>query len=253
MEHALELTRQAEATHFWFQGFRSFVAPVLHDVAGGRRGLRLIDCGCGTGNNLALLRPYGSVFGFDLTSGGVTQAALTGRPVVRADVTRIPIASSSIDVVTSFDVLQSVPADADAVREMARIVKPGGTVILTVAAWEALRGDHAISWSEVHRYTPASVRGLVETAGLRVERMSFLFASLFPLIAVTRMFQRLTRSMRTVREDADIRVPSAPINTLLTHVVKCEARIARVIPMPIGSSLMVVARKIIPGSDTLKM
>ena len=126
-------------------------------------------------------------------------------------------------------------------------------MILTVAAWEALRGDHAISWSEVHRYTPASVRGLVETAGLRVERVSFLFASLFPLIAVTRMFQRLTRSMRTVREDADIRVPSAPINTLLTHVVKCEARLARVIPMPIGSSLMVVARKIIPGSDTLKM
>jgi SAM-dependent methyltransferase len=67
MEHALELTRQAEATHFWFQGFRSFVAPVLHDVAAGRGSLRLIDCGCGTGNNLALLRPYGTVFGFDLT------------------------------------------------------------------------------------------------------------------------------------------------------------------------------------------
>src|SRR5262245_49935320 len=138
MERALELTHQAEATHFCFRGFRQFVRPVIERAAAGRKDLRLIDCGCGTGYNLSLLRPYGSVWAFDLTPWGVTQARATGAPVVRADITLIPFASSGFDIASSFDVLQSVPADEQAVREMARIVRPGGAVVLTMAALEAL-------------------------------------------------------------------------------------------------------------------
>jgi ubiquinone/menaquinone biosynthesis C-methylase UbiE len=160
-------------------------------------------------------------------------------------VTRIPFASASFDVATSFDVLQCVEADIVAVREMARIVKPGGTVILTLAALDALRGDHAEVWQEVRRYTPANARRLVEAAGLRPERVSFLFASLFPLMASIRLVQRFTRRFgRTVRADTDITVPAEPINLLLTALVSAEAALVRHLSMPIGSSLLVVARKL---------
>src|SRR5687768_5416876 len=140
MEELLELTSQAEETHFWFRGFRAFVAPALADIAGRRSDLRLIDCGCGTGHNLALLATHGRALGFDLSRGGVVRARHRGRQVVRANVVHIPFASSTFDVATSFDVLQCVVDAAQAVREMARILKPGGTVLLTVAAFEALRG-----------------------------------------------------------------------------------------------------------------
>jgi SAM-dependent methyltransferase len=244
MDDLLELTGRAEATHFWFRGFRKFIAPVIADLANGRPGLRLVDCGCGTGHNLQLLHPHGRAIGFDLSAAGPARAHAAGLTVLRGDVTRIPLASGSFDVATSFDVLQCVEADVAAVREMARIVRPGGVVVVTLAALDVLRGDHAEVWQEVRRYTPASARRLVETAGLRPERVSFLFASLFPLMASVRLVQRVTRRFgRTVREDTDIKVPVSPINLLLTTLVSAEAALVRHVPMPIGSSLLVVARK----------
>ena len=243
MDRALELTRQAERTHFWFRGCRRFVAPVLHDLAGARRDLRLIDCGCGTGFNLNLLRPYGSVYGFDLSAGGVAHARRSGANVVRGDVTRIPFVSNQFDIATSFDVLQSVEGDQAAVREMARVLRPGGAVVLTVAALEVLRGDHSIAWKEVRRYTPALARQLVCEAGRHPVRASFTFASVFPHSAGVRVAQRALRPFRGVRQEADIRVPVAPVNALLTGLVSAEAALARHVPMPIGSSLLVVARK----------
>jgi SAM-dependent methyltransferase len=243
MDDLLELTRRAEATHFWFRGFRRFVAPVIGDVAAGRRDLRLLDCGCGTGHNLALLQPYGRAFGFDLAPVTLVRAAAAGNAVVRADATHIPFTAGAFDIATSFDVLQCLPDDESAVRGMARVLKPGGALVLTVAALDALRGDHSESWQEARRYTPASVRRLVEGAGLRVERVSFLFASLFPIMIAVRSGQRLLRPWRRPRSDTDIAVPAAPVNAALSALVAAEAAVARRIRMPIGSSLLVVARK----------
>ena len=243
MDHPLELTSRAEATHFWFRGFRKFVAPVIRDLAGGRPSLRLVDCGCGTGHNLGLLRPHGEAVGFDLAERGTTRARTAGWTVVRGDITHIPLASDAFDVATAFDVLQCLEADVAALREMARIVKPGGALVITVAALDVLRGDHSEAWQEVRRYTPATARVLVEAAGLRAERVSFVFASLFPLMVVVRFAQRLSRRFRAHNADADIAVPIAPVNALLTALVSGEAALARHVPMPIGSSLLVVARK----------
>jgi SAM-dependent methyltransferase len=244
MDDLLDMTGRAEATHFWFRGFRKFISPVLEDLADGRSGLRLVDCGCGTGHNLRLLRPYGRTVGFDLSEAGLARARAGGLTVLRADVTRIPLASDTFDVVTSFDVLQCVDADVAALREMARIVRPGGVVVVTLAALDSLSGDHAEVWQERRRYTPAAARRLVEAAGLRAERVSFVFASIYPLVASVRLVQRLTRRFRDApRPDADIAVPIGPVNLLLTALVSAEAALVRHVPMPIGSSLLVVARK----------
>jgi len=248
MDDLLELTGRAEATHFWFRGFRQFVSPLIAHLANGRRDLRLIDCGCGTGHNLRLLAPYGRAVGFDLTVGGSVATRRSGRPAARADITRIPFASGLFDLATSFDVLQCVEADEAAIREMARIIKPGGVVVLTVAALDVLRGDHAEAWREARRYTPSSATRLIEQAGLRAERVSYMFASTFPLMFAVRTAQRMLRPYRALRPDTDIAVPFAPVNALLTAVVSAEALIARRLPMPIGSSLLVVGRK--PRSDS---
>src|SRR6185295_16258953 len=109
VDDLLDLTSRVEATHFWFRGFRTFVAPAIAEIAGTRRDLQLLDCGCGTGHNLAtLLRPYGRAYGFDLTPTGLLLARKAGFPLARADMSAIPFLSSRFDIVSSFDVMQYV-------------------------------------------------------------------------------------------------------------------------------------------------
>ncbi len=252
MSERLELTAQAEESHFWYHGFRGFLTPVLDRVAAGRQGLTIIDCGAGTGHNLTLLGAYGRVFPFDLDPSALTKARVAGAPMVRANVTHIPFRSNSFDIATSFDMLMMVPDVEGAVREVARVLKPGGAIVFTLPALEVLRGDHAEIWHELVRYTPASARALLTQAGLEVERVSFLFASLFPLMLVTRTLERWTRRFRRAPSaDGDIGMPSPLVNAVLTAVVVGEAWLARHVPMPVGSSLLMVARKPVGGDHVI--
>lgn len=244
MSDLLQLTAAAEATHFWFHGFRAYVAPVIGQIAGGRRDLRMLDCGCGTGYNLrTLLAPHGRAFAFDLHADAIRRARASGRPLVRANMEHIPFASGTFDLATSFDVVQSVPDDRRAIRELARVLRPGGHIVLNVTALDFMRGDHSDVWGELRRYTPARVARLLGDAGLDPVRISFLFGSLLPLMLAVRMMQRVQRLWRAPRGDTDLTVPAAPLNAVLTGVVEAEAALARRVPIPFGSSLMIVARK----------
>ena len=240
MDNLLDLTSRVEATHFWFRGFRRFIAPAIAEMAGTRRDLQLLDCGSGTGHNLAtLLRPYGRASGFDLTPGGLLHAHAAGFPLARADMAAIPFESSRFDVVTSFDVIQYVEDDYAAMKEVARVLKPGGGLVVTAAALNVLRGGHAGTWPEARRYTRVRMRSIVEGAGMKVERLTYLFATLFPAMLAVRALNRSTPS-----SDWEMRVPAAPINAALSWMLIGEAAISRRIPMPAGSSVLLVARKI---------
>jgi len=248
MDDLLDLTSRVEATHFWFRGFRRFVAPAIADITAGRRDLRLLDCGCGTGHNLAtLLRPYGSAFGFDLTPAGLAHARTAGLGLARADMAAIPFQSNRFDVATSFDVLQYVRDDAAVMKEIARVIKPGGGLVVTAAALDLLRGGHAGTWPEVRRYTTARMRSVVEGAGLEIRHLTYLFATLFPAMLAVRLAGRAGEAGRggaaRGEDDWEMTVPAAPINATLTGMLAVEAALSRRIPMPVGSSVLVVAVK----------
>jgi len=243
MDRLLELTARAERSHFWFRGFRWFVRPELTRAVAGRRAPQLLDCGCGTGGNLDLLGEFGHAYGFDFSWTGLEFARQSGQAVARASLASIPFRDASFDVVTSFDVLQCVPADIEqgGIREMARVLKPGGHLIVNVAALEILSGGHAVLSVEYRRYTPAQLRTLLESAGLIVERLTFVHATLFPLMLPVRLVQRWYGG--GAAGEFDITVPPWPVNALLTGVVRAEAAALRVVDMPIGSSLLCHARK----------
>ena len=244
MAYNLALTALAEPRHFWFHGFRAYVVPVIREIVAGRRDLRMIDCGCGTGYNMkTLLRPYGRAFAFDMTPDALQRARATGRPVVRADMDQIPFRTGTFDLATSFDVVHSVADDHAAVREMTRVLKRGGYLVMNVTALDWLRGDHSDVWREQRRYTRDSGTRLIEGAGLEVVRVAYLFAALVPMMLTVRMVQRVLRPFREPRGDTELTVPPVPINAMLTGLVRGEAALARRLPLPFGSSLLIVARK----------
>jgi SAM-dependent methyltransferase len=243
MDSQLALTSRVEDEHFWFRGFRAFITPLLQQAVNGRPEARILDCGCGTGYNLTLLARFGRPVGFDLTPTGLALARGRGLPLARASITHIPFRDASFDLLTSFDVLQIIPDDGAVLKEMARVLAPGGTAIVTAPAMAVLRGGHAAEWPEERRYSPARIRRLADEAGLRVERATYLFASLFPMMLGVRTMRRLWEP-DAGGDDWEMRVPPAPVNAALTRLLQAEAALTRRTPLaPVGSSVLLVASK----------
>ena len=248
MDHLLRATALAEQRHFWFRGFRYFVTPLLERAARGRRQLRLLDCGCGTGNNLQLLEHYGRAFGFDLSASGLAYGREAGRRrLARASIGAIPFADASFDIVTSFDVLYSLPDSVEhsAVREMFRVTRPGGWIVINVAAMEVLRGDHSVLSHEIRRYSRESLSRLLQQAGFTIERITYTNAALFLPMLIARAIQRRRGLSDEQHADQEITVPFSPVNTGLTAALKVESWWLRRFDSRFGSSLLCLARK--PG------
>jgi SAM-dependent methyltransferase len=246
MDRLLELTFRAEQSHFWFRGFRAFMQPEVARAVNGLSSPIIVDCGCGTGANVSWLQQYGAAYGFDLTWNGLCLGQRMGRRgLARASIDAIPFRTGSADLATSFDVFQCLPdaVESAAMDEMWRILKPGGHLVMNVAALPVLRGHHATLSEEVRRYTPSRLRSIVERTGFRIERLTFVHATLFPLMLPVRVVQRWRSGPDVPAGEFDITVPPAPINALLTAAVRAEAAMLRVMNMPVGSSLMCHAIK----------
>jgi ubiquinone/menaquinone biosynthesis C-methylase UbiE len=245
MDQLLDATARAEREHFWFRGFRRFITPLLDRAAGGRTDLDILDCGCGTGNNLRLLRHYGRAVGIDLTFSGLAYAARHGeRLLARASALSLPFSAERFDLVTSFDVIYAFDDQmaAVALSEMHRVLRPGGSLVLNVAALPLLRGNHSVLGGEVQRYTRAGLQRHLQAAGFEIARLTYTNASILPIVAAVRFAQRLRQGGHQL-SDVEMTVPAAPVNLALSALLATEAAALRVVDMPLGSSLLALARK----------
>jgi len=243
MDRLLDATARAERTHFWFRGFRRFVEPLVARAAAGRRP-KILDCGCGTGHNLAMLRRHGSAYGIDLTWAGLQYARENGeKSIARATVGRLPFGDAQFGLVTSFDVLYSLPdeVERDAIAEMYRVLAPGGTAIVNVAALGALKGNHSVLSAELRRYSKTDLTRRLGAVGFRVTRATYTNFSILPLVAAVRLRQRAGGAH--VETEEEITIPPAPVNAALSALLALEGAALRFVDMPLGSSLLAVATK----------
>jgi SAM-dependent methyltransferase len=245
MERMLEATAAAEDRHFWFRGLRRNARRLLATALGpDQRVERIVDCGAGTGRNLDWLQGFGPVVGVELSPAGLQVGRRRNRPLVRGTVTRLPFRDAMADVVTSFDVIYCLDDDSEqqAVREMWRVLKPGGVLLLNVAALEVLRGSHSTLTMERRRYSRERLRSVLSGAGFQIERMTFTNMATFPVTLAVRWLERVTGRADTA-SDSDLTVPAAPINRAFDAALVVEHALMKMVDLPIGTSLMCVARK----------
>ena len=132
---------------------------------------------------------------------------------------------------------------AQALKEMYRVLRPGGHLVLNVAALPILRGNHSILGGEVQRYTRSSLQPASrDTPASTSSALTYTNASILPIVAGVRFAQRLSQGQHEV-SDVEMTVPIAPINLTLAALLALESVALRVINMPLGSSLLTLARK----------
>jgi ubiquinone/menaquinone biosynthesis C-methylase UbiE len=244
MEQMLEATARAEDRHFWFIGLRRHARQMLDAALRGGTVHVIVDCGTGTGRNLDWLQQYGLAVGIERSAVGLRLGRARRGRLVQATVTALPVATASADLVTSFDVLYCLDeaSEAQAVGEMFRVLKPGGIALINVAALDILRGAHSTLTHEVRRYTRTRLGARLEQAGFRLERLTYTNMATFPITLASRLADRLT-GRAAKGSAAEFTVPPAPINAILDAALAVEASLARFVNLPVGSSIMAVARK----------
>ena len=246
MERLLEATHRAELEHFWFRGLVQFSDPLIRLAVAGVTRPEILDCGCGTGANMKRLSRYGRVSGLDVTWTGLQFArSYDQHRLVRATATAIPFASARFDLLTAFDILACLDDEQEqrALHEMHRVMRPGGALLINTAALPILRGQHSVFAYEVRRATRAELRRSLETAGFQIHRLTYTNFSLLPIVLPVRLAQRAMGLTTPEETGADIAVPPAPVNTALSWLVGLESVALRYADMPLGSSLLALARK----------
>lgn len=240
---------RAEDRLWWYLSLRDHVVAALgldRQPAGSGARPRILDAGCGTGGMAARLRPYGTVVGVDLAPFAIAvcrERRGLGNTAV-ASITALPFSADSFDLAVSLDVISDAGTgnDAQALAELARVLRPGGRLCLNLPAFRWLAGEHDVAVETKRRYTKSEVLALLARAGFLPERLTYWNSALLPAVATARGLSRL-RGRDASAARSDVTVPAAPINRTLRAITRLEGRLLRRTDLPVGSSLLCVARR----------
>jgi SAM-dependent methyltransferase len=232
-----------EDWYWWSVGTRAIFCDWLAAALHGQRG-RLLDVGCGTGALSRELTVMGSVTAVDRSVEAVTLSRERGlKHLCVASAEVLPFKSAAFDAVAAVDLIEHTD-DRSALREIARVVKPGGVILIHVPAFPILWGEHDEIAHHRRRYRRLGLVAALQSSGLRVERLSYVNFLLFPAAVCVRLAKRVLRVLRGKKPpQAEIYNLPAWANTTLTGLLGCERRLLRWTNLPFGVSLVCIARK----------
>lgn len=240
------LLAHSEEGYWWFCGMRRIIFSLLDPVVQARSLGKVLEAGCGTGYFARVLtRRYGwRVFPVDLAWEGLSYGRVLGvERLAQADIACLPFPQDCFDAVFSLDVLVHFPENQEgrALAELARVLKPGGLLVLRVSALRILRSRHSEFTYERQRFTASRLLGAVEGCGVRPLKWTYANALLLPVALLKfRLWEPLFR-----KPPASGHAPlPAWLNRLLARVLYAEAALlAAGIRFPLGQSLIVIGEK----------
>ncbi len=247
-----------ETNYWWFVGRRAIIERLLREKVAqkGEKAPRLLDIGCGTGANLPMLceslGPNGRACGLDFSPLALQFACarLTAPNLTlsQGDALQLPLRDGLFDIVTMLDVLEHLSDDAKALKEVHRVLRPGGSLILSVPAYHHLWSAHDEALHHFRRYEKANLAKTLRAGGFHIEKISFAMSLMPPLAWFWRRFilpAKPNRPRDAKRHSQGAVLPAAPpwINELLVKYVAIEGQIIACRPLKFGTSLVAVARR----------
>lgn len=242
MELDFELqTHRAEDRHWWYQGRRRVLECAIERL-GLPEDACILDAGCGSGRNMIELAHHGVVTGVELSGTSVRLARERGAgEVIEGSVMDMPFDDGTFDLTVSLDVIEHLEDDFGALRELRRVTKPGGALLVTVPAYQWLWSGHDEVNHHHRRYSRRTLLAAAQSAGWRLERSTHFNSLLLPAAILLRALERFKPA--ATKSSLDLWVPPAPLNWALRQPLNLEAAIiGRGGSIPAGLSLLAVFR-----------
>ncbi|MBI5814387.1 MAG: class I SAM-dependent methyltransferase [Nitrospinae bacterium] len=242
MEHSLyEQVFRLQQSHWWFAARRNSLDSLL---GGQSTGGNVLDAGCGPGSMLGYLSKYGRVTGLDPYPPALEMARKRfAGPLVMGEIGSLPFADGSFDLVGTFEVLyhKGIADVEDAVRELARVLAPGGRLVVVDSAYPSLASAHDLAAHSARRFTMEQMREIFEKAGLNVTRSTYAYCALLPVVWVVRRLKGLLGLDR--RPEAELSPAPEWLNAAMIRWFRLETAVAGVFGLPFGLSLQIAGEK----------
>jgi SAM-dependent methyltransferase len=246
-QELMNVMLEVDEHHWWYRGRRRIIRaeldrlPLPEDAA-------VLDAGCGSGRTLQELAGYGRVHGIELDPQAAEVARRRGcGEVVVGRLEELPWPADSFDLITCLDVIEHTPDDRVTLRELRRVSRAGGWLLVTVPAYQALWSPHDVANHHYRRYSRAMLRAAATEAGWQLERMTSFNSLLLAPAAAVRLAQRrrLRANGGAAGEDykPDLTLGPAWLNGVLERPLELEARwLGQGRTLPAGLSLLAVLK-----------
>lgn len=241
MEHTYPILYEVEQSHWWHVGRRRIIASLVEEICRQvkDRRPRILDVGCGTGANLLMLSEYGDAEGVDISEDALAFCRERGlNKVKHGAAEELPYEDCAFDLVTALDVVEHIDDDVASLREMRRVLRPDGRVLLFVPTFMFLWGLQDDVSNHRRRYRLPELHRVLEQAGFEVERSTYANITFFAPILLIRQLMRLTK----VKAETENNINVPALNGLFGWLLGSESTILRYINLPFGVSGLCVAR-----------
>jgi SAM-dependent methyltransferase len=235
---------ELERTHFWFVGRRRIFFELLDRELNGRTDATVLDVGCGAGGMLEPLSRYGQVTGVDMQQELVDLCHRRGFPnVVVGSAYELPAGDGTVDLLTLFDTIEHVPDDARVLREVARVLRLGGLVFISVPAYQFLYANNDRVAHHERRYTARRLRRLLVDAGLAPVQVTYFNTLLFPAILPAVLAKKATERIKDPGDRTNLSHTVNPVlNRALVATMGSERHLLSRVSLPFGHSIIAIAR-----------
>jgi len=242
-QHTYSIMYEVEGSHWWFAGRRRIIESFLKPIcqATGLTRPRILDIGCGTGANLEMLSQFGAAEGVDVSIDALEFCRQRGLQNVRqGEAEHLPYEDGSFDLVTALDVVEHLDDDVLGLKEMRRVLRPGGVALMFVPAFMFLWGVQDDVSHHRRRYTRATLQQAVRAAGFEIERFTYANITFLAPILLGRLLMRATG----LRPASENNLTIGVLNGMLGRILGAESSILRHMNLPLGVSAICVARRI---------
>jgi len=233
-----EKMAELDDRHWWYRARREIIADLIRRQAKPPNGAAILEIGCGTGHNLKMLSEFGEVDALELDAEARSVAEKRlGKSVMSAPLPALAgVPERHYDLIGAFDVIEHIDDDQAALASIAKRLKKGGKLVITVPAHQWMWSAHDVVNHHKRRYSSKALRALLESSPLKLERIGYFNSFLFPLAVAERAASRLRR-----KDSADVKLPPRPLNAALERVFAAERYLVGRLPLPPGLSLFAVA------------